>query len=311
MSTHDISEMLSSHDIATVTIAECFNNLVDGSRPDLTLRRSMPFPNQEDIMKPQTSPVPLQPVSDRPSAGKLQAHLLLAETPIAQGEYGIILKANIEFSSSSPELARMKFPPLAVKVCRPRKYYKIPREAFYYEYLEPLHGSVIPRYYGLFQVTIPEGVAFKYWPIEKIRRPDPSCEIYNEDSDDEDHIAYPRVLTLLILERLGDPPSHRTKSDDLKGLKSQALDMLSELSHFHIRHGDIHSRNIVMAAPRLPDFPNLPSPCHQKVYDWRLIDFSLAYETDVGEDAMMDEAARCVDSVLDDVKMDIKMASRT
>ncbi|CAL1713764.1 unnamed protein product [Somion occarium] len=319
MTTYNKSKALSSHDIATVTIAGCFNNFLDGSQPNLTLRRGTPFPNKEDVERPterfeilKISPVALRPTVndlDRPSGDKLHAHLLLGETPIAQGEFGIILEANIDFSSSSPELARMKFPPLVAKVCRPRKYYKIPREAFYYEYLESLQGSVIPRYYGLFQVTIPEGVAFKYWPVEKSRIDSFELETYCEDSDDEDHIAYPRLLTLLLLELLGDPPSHRTTMDALESLKSQAFDMFSELSHFRIKHGNIHAHNIVMAAPRLPDFPNLPSPRHQRTYDWRLIDFSLARKTDIPEYVMLIEARECLDSWLDDVEMDIRIAS--
>ncbi|CAL1713734.1 unnamed protein product [Somion occarium] len=256
MTTYDKSEALSSRDITTVTIAGCFNNFLDGSQANLTLRRGTPYPNKEDVDDPldsdETSAVQISPpvalhspddVLDRPSVGKLHARLLLEEKLIAQGEFGIVMEANIDLSSSSPELARMKLPHLVATK----------------EVLQDSERSVLLR------VTIPEGVRFRHWPVEKSRIDNFELETYGEHSDDEDHIAYPRVLTLLLLECLGNPPSRQTTMDDLESLKSQAYEMFSELSHLCVKHGDIHSHNIVRAAPRLPDFPNLLFPRHQRV----------------------------------------------
>ena len=98
------------------------------------------------------------------------------------------------------------------------------REAYYYEHLEELQGSVIPRCYGHFQSVVAPDLSVSVWPIERRRRQELGSVLneYNEEwaedgEDGEDHTGYPRVLIILLLERLKLPVA--VTDDDIERFK--------------------------------------------------------------------------------------------
>lgn len=65
-----------------------------------------------------------------------------------------------------------------------------------YEEMESLHGLVVARYYGCFDAGIPLGVTFLVWQLED--------EVYGSDLHEVDHPDTSRVVTIIVMERLGD-----------------------------------------------------------------------------------------------------------
>ena len=109
----------------------------------------------------------------------------------------------------------MVIPNLVVKLSRRDKAIAVEREAYNYEQMEILQGSVIPRCYGLYTTEISPDCSFKLWSGDPIRR-----EPRSQMIDDKPDAAQPRrvisswTLNILILERVGEDLSYegnRTK----------------------------------------------------------------------------------------------------
>ncbi|KAK7689959.1 hypothetical protein QCA50_006599 [Cerrena zonata] len=180
------------------------------------------------------------------------------------------------------DLSSKDIPPLVVKICTSRKYYKTGWEAYNYEEMETLQGSVIPRYYGHFMAVVEPGNSVKVWTIEKRRRQEldheiPHSEVY--ESDDEDHIDYPRVVTILLLERYTPNPL-QLPPKLVHTIREDAMLMFAEIAAVGIQHNDIHMHlnNVVQANETY--LPTLSSPKYNKKFQWRIIDFGLAQKSE-------------------------------
>lgn len=173
--------------------------------------------------------------SKLPPPGNLSLHLTLGNK-IGRGRVGRVYEATVDLTKSSPELSKMVLPPLVVKISRRHDAKRLAREAYYYEEMECLQGCAIARYYGLYRTVIHPTTNFLPWTHDKINRK-PGCHgdysdesgsdsgsdsedvskiESDEDEDDEDdkdsevyssdegEPAAPTVVSILILERLGD-----------------------------------------------------------------------------------------------------------
>ena len=154
----------------------------------LDLKRSKLVPNKSSISDTLKPAKPSQP------PGQLKLRLSLGEK-IGAGACGFVYEATDVSLSGSPR-PKSALPPLVVKICRNYQPYKLPREAFMYEEMESIHGLVVPRYYGCFETVIPPGVAFPVWQLED--------EFMGSDLSRVDHPYIPRVVTMIVMERLGN-----------------------------------------------------------------------------------------------------------
>lgn len=172
----------------------------------LKLQRSKLVPNKPIRALPRSRrsiPQPQPP-------GNLMLRLSLGDK-IGEGACGLVYEATgVCLAGRSPGYTKSKLPPLVVKIRKNFQPYRLPREAFIYEEMEPLHGLLVARYYGCFETVIPPGVTFPVWQMEK--------EVYNSDLINLDHPNIPRVVTMIIMERLGDqhlpvgePPEDSTR----------------------------------------------------------------------------------------------------
>ena len=155
----------------------------------LDLKRSKLVPNKSSISDNLTPVTPSHP------PGKPTLCLSLGEK-IGAGACGFVYEATDVSLSGTPRPPKSTLPPLVVKICRNYQPYKLPREAFIYEEMESIHGLVVPRYYGCFETVIPPGVAFPIWQLHD--------EYIGSDLSQIDHPNIPRVVTMIVMERLGN-----------------------------------------------------------------------------------------------------------
>ena len=130
--------------------------------------------------------------SSSPTPGKRTLRLSLGKR-IGEGACGLVYEATDVSLSGSPQQV---LPPLVVKVCQNFKHYKLPIEAAVYEELQPLHGVITARYYGCFNTVIRPGITFPIW--------NRGNGIYEPTVIQIDHPNIPRVLSIIVMERLGD-----------------------------------------------------------------------------------------------------------
>ncbi|CAL1713768.1 unnamed protein product [Somion occarium] len=252
--------MLAANAIATISLFDAVYEPVPGGKSiaDLELERSVPSCNRpfirpeyvvakeylepgqdQDAIKDTIGPEPPARLpSNLPPPGDLHASLRLGRQ-IASGRAGTVYVVELDEDASSPELTAATLPRLVVKICHPTTYYRISREAFQYEEMESLQGTVIPRYYGLFQVTLEPGVMFRYWFMEKLYGGKGS-----NDSDEEDHSEFPRCLTVLVLEYISEeflPVRRRLKDNDTEEIK----EMFRELARLGVWQPDIQQDDIL------------------------------------------------------------------
>ncbi|CAL1713731.1 unnamed protein product [Somion occarium] len=278
MSDTDATRMpLGSNAIAKLIVKDACAN--GNAFTDLELERSTPFRNRpETLLAPQEDNKFFEIVTPETlPAESMHLHLSLG-SELAFSPFGRVYDVKVDGGRSSPDLMNVAIPPLILKVSPPNKTYKNAREAFYYEKMPELQGVVIPRYYGVFHATIPSGFRFRFWTPEKIIG-GPS----DGDSDYEDHFAIPRVITILVLERVGPkylPLGRSLHQDEQEELSA----MLSDIARHRICHGDIRYTNILSAPARSPEFPRLRSPYTKRKYHWRIVDFGEAYESTMSKD---------------------------
>ncbi|CAL1706344.1 unnamed protein product [Somion occarium] len=284
----------------------------------LILNRGVPRPNKPYLLDgaPKIAITGKRPrkrlPSKLPPPGNLKFHLALGNK-IGRGRVGRVYEATIDLTKSSPELSKMVLPPLVVKVSRRHDAKKLQREAYYYEEMECLQGSVIPRYYGLYQTTIQPTTDFLPWTHDKVnRRPgrhgdysdesgsdsdseEASKAASNDDDDEEDNDddqesevyssdeeepAAPTVVSILILERLGDRLPLRKPLP--AGIQEELETIYSDLAQLGVDHCDIRYYNMLSApSPANSPLPSLPSPFTQRTYGWRLIDFDNACKSNM------------------------------
>ena len=178
---------------------------VKGNRPaTLRLQRVKPAPSNAAI----PSPLPSQPPGNR------TLHLSLGNK-IGEGWCGLVYEATDVSLSGCSQHA---LPPLAVKVCKNFQQYKLSAEAATYEEMESLHGLVTARYYGCFEIVIRPGIAFPPWQV--------SDPLYKSNLTEVDHPHISRVLTIIVMERLGNRRLPRRKKATEESLRYAILHTL-------------------------------------------------------------------------------------
>ena len=174
--------------IATVRLMDVAKHAHSGRNAILKLHRSRCHPNRSALPTPPKQTPPSHP------PGNLSLRLSLG-AKIGEGASGLVYEAVDVSLSRSPKYSQSSLPPLVVKICRNFQPYKLPREAFIYEEMEKLHGLVVARYYGCFETIIPPGVTFPIWQNHE--------EYSGSDLTESDHPYIPRVLNIIVMERLG------------------------------------------------------------------------------------------------------------
>ena len=181
---------------------------------DIHLTRAKPRRNKPFIIKEYNRRVPTCPPSQLPPPGSLKLSLRLGKK-LGHGAASHVYEAVVQPDESSLELRDMVMPSLAVKLSRRDKAIAVEREAYNYEQMEILQGSVIPRYYGLYTTEVSPDCSFKPWSGDPIRREPRSHRI-----DDKSDATQPRriisswTLNVIIMERVGEDLSYegnRTK----------------------------------------------------------------------------------------------------
>ncbi|CAL1706342.1 unnamed protein product [Somion occarium] len=283
------------------------------------LQRGVPRPNKPFLLDGLSDAVigkrpPKRLPSKLPPPGDMTLHLSLG-TKIGRGRVGRVYEATVDLKQSSPELTNMVLPPLVVKVSRRHDAKRLAREAFYYEEMECLQGCAIPRYYGLYQTTIPPATDFLPWTHDKVnRRPgrhgdysdesdsesesepeskssdkDDDDDAEDEDADsqvyssDEEELPTPTILSILILERVGGRiPLRKPLSDDVH---EDIHTIYADFGRLGVDHCDIRYFNILRAPSSSESpLPSLPSPFTQRTYNWRVVDFDNACKSNMNAD---------------------------
>lgn len=74
------------------------------------------------------------------------------------GATSFVLEADIVPTESSPELSRMRIPPLVAKISRGfgSCAKQLSHDAFYHEEMKGLQGVVLARFFGQFSATVSE-----------------------------------------------------------------------------------------------------------------------------------------------------------
>ena len=174
--------------IATVRLIDVAKHAHSDKNAVLRLHRSRCHPIRSALPTPPKQTPPSHP------PGNLSLRLSLG-AKIGEGASGLVYEAVDVSLSRSPKYSQSSLPPLVVKICRNFQPYKLPREAFIYEEMEKLHGLVVARYYGCFETIIPPGVTFPIWQNHE--------EYSGSDLTESDHPYIPRVLNIIVMERLG------------------------------------------------------------------------------------------------------------
>lgn len=160
--------------------------------------RANKLPSYIDSLADLIAP-PAQPASP----GNLRLSLSLGKI-IGSGAVSTVYEATINPSGSTSRLKERVLPPLAVKISRTGMASTLLPEAQNYVEMATLQGHVIPRCYGLYSAAIPSGI--KFLPREE------QAEDGNGGSSSgsyhslpkEGRLLGPNVVSVLVMERLGD-----------------------------------------------------------------------------------------------------------
>ncbi|EIN08050.1 hypothetical protein PUNSTDRAFT_135564 [Punctularia strigosozonata HHB-11173 SS5] len=228
----------------------------------------------EDGNYPEPQGAPPRPPSLLPPSASLHMELSLGEQ-LSHGRCGTVYRAKVSrvCDPDGTMISDVLLPPLVVKVAGRRYSDSLNRETWFYDEMETLQGSVIPRCFGLFEAPIDDGSVILPWIAHGVDRGRSdkrrgSVDIYGTNPS----VPSPPRVSILLLEELGGEhlPLGGELTDDIK---DQILSMFDEISRFRITHGDVRHRNI-LSAPRSPGaYPSLPSPYTGRTYDWRIFDF--------------------------------------
>ena len=175
---------------------------------DIHLTRANPKRNKFVIFECRDRPVPSRPRSQLPPPGSLKLSLRLGKR-LGHGATGRVYEAIVQSDDSSPELRDMVMPNLVVKISRRDKAKGVEREGYYYQEMEALQGSIVPRYYGLYTTEISPDCGFKPWSRDPIRRAprsrktDDKSDVTQQDQESKKG-ASSWTLNILVLERVGE-----------------------------------------------------------------------------------------------------------
>lgn len=174
---------------------------------ELIFHRSSPEPNEPLLFDPPGvigEEPPERLPSQLPPPGNLKLNLQAVKV-IGNGRVGNVCEVAIRYNNSSSEIHQMLMPPLVIKISRPYDADTLAREAFYYEEMECLQGAVVPRYYGVYEATIPEDCEFKIWNSDLAKEEQERQEqIKKRPGRPIPALPPPTLVRILVLERLGN-----------------------------------------------------------------------------------------------------------
>ncbi|KAH8103184.1 hypothetical protein DFH11DRAFT_318001 [Phellopilus nigrolimitatus] len=209
--------------------------------------------------------------------------------------FSVVIHSHSEDASETP------LPPLVIKLAAPNRNRWLAREAWFYDELATLQGSVVPQCYGWFAAVIPDGKCVVPWWKNGLGPEDGKSDddVYDRDNPlaDPDHkgafrfygafnTAHKELLnrlrdahciTLLLLERVGEhfiPKNAYATPQMAKQIKEDITDAYDALVRLGIDHNDIRSPNILCAPLSPPALPILESPYLQRKLRCRIVDFA-------------------------------------
>lgn len=132
---------------------------------------------------PNPAGAPPRPPSQSPPSESLCIELSL-DGALAHGRCGIVYRVNVHrvLSADGKELSDISLPPLVAKIAGMRYTSDITREAWFYDELEALQGSVVPRCFGLFEAVLPDDTMLVPWEAHGI---DSDEQEYYPDADSD------------------------------------------------------------------------------------------------------------------------------
>lgn len=143
---------------------------------------------------------PARKPSILPPPGNVHLQLALGEQ-LGSGRTSTVYAVNPVSDAACSEIAG-QYPPLVIKVGTQLSRRHIARDAWFYEELECLQGSGIPRCYGFFDAVLSADHDILPWH-------NATKEESLDGSDDERKASkwdppIQRIVSILVLERLGD-----------------------------------------------------------------------------------------------------------
>ncbi|GJJ15373.1 hypothetical protein Clacol_009649 [Clathrus columnatus] len=141
----------------------------------------------------------MRPPSNLPPAENKHLFVVLGEL-LGNGRVGTVHDATL-LTHQNAEL-----PPLVIKISRHRCSENMEKEAWFYEELEQIQGIAVPQCYGFFQAQIEEGSEVSTWKVDSTAESNDSTKTPEYPSD-------PTLLSILLLERLGERMPLARKSD--------------------------------------------------------------------------------------------------
>lgn len=236
---------------------------------------------------------PSRPLSQLPTPCQQQLEATLGQ-PLGYGRSSVVYSLeDVRIPGLEPGTV---VPPLVVKIARLHRLPWLTREAWFYEDMECLQGSVVPYCYGMFEMELGNQLdessnprfsipALDKHPVPIDAHNDTELEYFECHGVHplfENQIKRRDTLSVLILERvggmlpLGKKVSQET-SDEIESLHSELATLGVVL------WCDIRRENVLRAPASPPGLPSLPSPLHKREYTLRLIDFEFAVKTNFSQ----------------------------
>ncbi|KAF9008014.1 hypothetical protein BDQ17DRAFT_1350415 [Cyathus striatus] len=233
------------------------NNLVrnaKGERVPLSLCRHGPVEEDGKIMLTELEPTE--------GSTKFELEVSIKDK-LGHGRCGTVFETTQEYlwENTRPESEAIQYPgleylpPVVLKVADEKTYLDLGREAMNYGILNSLHGVAIPRFYGWFNLLLEKGLTF----------PGVKCTDNNR-----------RMLSVMVLERMGDRLTTKESEEDLEDLR----DVVRDVAWKRVEHYDIEYRNVFQAPKSPPGYLGEFCRRHQRIHRYRVIDFEEAKKLD-------------------------------
>ncbi|RDB20628.1 hypothetical protein Hypma_012255 [Hypsizygus marmoreus] len=233
----------------------------------------------------------------QPPAPTADIHLeFTLDKHIDSGKSGIVNSTTLS-SLSSPAHAMV---PFVVKFAVRKRNKNLLREAWFYDELQSLQGSTIPRCYGYFEGELPEGCTFAPWKTVEDLRGEKNYEELEDKYFDALYGAFnpayrstlarfetAACVTVLLLEPLGGPfLEWGMKAAELDKAITQVRIAYRDISQLGVHHGDVRRPNILAVTK---SSTSNPSPISGETYPFRIIDFEWAQKSDYSDTMIRSE----------------------
>ncbi|KAF8520583.1 hypothetical protein BU17DRAFT_46465, partial [Hysterangium stoloniferum] len=220
----------------------------------------------------------IRPPSTLPPPGDLTLEVSV-QGKLGEGRVGFVYDVEKSGTSGSREI-----PDLVIKVSHRYQSNNLCREAWFYEEMEHLQGIIVARYYGIFQVVLDEQYEVLGW--KKVNQEDSiraSEEIHPHSRTTQgiSQTGQHHLLSVLVLEKLGE---RIPRCVPLLVSVPDLAETFSHLCQMGIGHRDVRWQNI-LRAPNSKE--NLVCPTHNRVHEWRIVDFDLAMKSALDEGLLL------------------------